>query len=88
MYVFLICNGGGGGGVYANRTKYSITFIQRPSKASNESGLLQEVVFKCRLYQIDLRRGVVSKQLSLKAVDCLIQVVSNTGLTVFTEQSV
>ena len=29
-----------------------------------------------------LRRGAVSEQWSLKAADCLIQVVSNTGLTV------
>ena len=27
---------------------YSITCIQRPFKGSNESGLLQQVVFKCR----------------------------------------
>ena len=29
---------------------YSITCIQRPLKGSNEIGLLQQVVFKCRFY--------------------------------------
>ena len=62
--------------------KYSITCVQRPCKGSNESGLLKQVVFKCRLYQGNLIRGVVSGQWSLKAVDCLIRVISNTGLTV------
>ena len=62
--------------------KYSITCVQRPHKRSNKSGLLQQVVFKCRLYWLDLIRGVVSGQWSLKSVDCLIQVVSKTGLTV------
>ena len=33
---------------------YSITCIQRPLKGSNESGLLHQVVFKCRFYQVDL----------------------------------
>ena len=61
---------------------YSITCIQRPLKGSNESGPLQQVVFKCRLYQVDLRRITVSEQLSLKTGGLLIQVVSNTGLTV------
>ena len=28
----------------------SITCIQRPSKGSNKSGLLQEVIFTCRFY--------------------------------------
>ena len=32
--------------------------------------------------QVDLRMDVVSEQWSLKEVDCLIQVVSNTSLTV------
>ena len=45
--------------------------------------LLQQVVFKCRLYLVDLWRSVVPEQWSLKAVDCLIQVTSNAGLTVF-----
>ena len=40
------------------------------------------MVFKCMFYSIDLRRDVVSERWSLKAVDCLVQVVSNTGLTV------
>ena len=62
--------------------KYSITCIQRPLKGSNESGLLQQVVFKYRFYQVDLRRAVVSEQWSLKAGGLLIQVVSNIGLTV------
>ena len=31
-----------------NQNKYSIACIQRPLKGSNESGLLQQVVFKCR----------------------------------------
>ena len=29
---------------------YSKTCIQRPHKRSNESGLLQQVVFKCRFH--------------------------------------
>ena len=62
--------------------KYSITCIKRPPKGSNESGPLQQVVFKCRFYQVDLRRVVVSEQWSIKAGGILIQVVSNTGLTV------
>ena len=37
---------------------YSITCIQRPLKGSNESGLLQQVVFKHRFYKVDLRRVV------------------------------
>ena len=41
------------------------------------------MVFKCRFYLVDLRRFVVSEQWSLKAGGLLIQVVSNTGLTVF-----
>ena len=57
--------------------KYSITCVKRPRKGSNKSGLLQQVVFKCRLYKVNLKRGVVSGQWSLKAVDCLIQEVSN-----------
>ena len=31
-------------------TKYRITCIQRPPRGSNKSGLLQQVVFKCRFY--------------------------------------
>ena len=62
--------------------KYSITCIERPLKESNESGLLQHVVIEYRLYLNDLRRVVVSKKWSLKAGGLLIQVVSNTGLTV------
>ena len=62
---------------------YSITCIQRPLKGGNESGLLQQVVFKCRFYYIDFRRMAVSEQWSLKAGGLLMQVVSNTGLTVF-----
>ena len=31
-------------------SKYSITCTQRPLKGSNESGILQQVVFKCRFY--------------------------------------
>ena len=46
---------------------YSITFIQRPLKGTNESGLFQQVVFQCRFYYVDLRRFAVSEQLSLKA---------------------
>ena len=61
---------------------YSITCIQRPLKGSNESGLSQQVVFKCRFYLVDLRRIAVAEQWSLKAGGLLIQVVSNTGLTV------
>ena len=61
--------------------KYSIICIKGPPQVSNKSGLLQ-VVFKCRFYLVDSRGGVVSVQKSLKAVDCLIQVVSTTGLTV------
>ena len=62
--------------------KYSITCVQIPRKGSNKSGLLQQVVFNCRLYWVDLIRGVVTGQWSLKAVDCLyrwslIQVVFN-----------
>ena len=54
----------------------------RPLKESNESGLLQQVVFKCRFYYVDLRRVVISEQWSLKEGGHLIRVVSNTGLTV------
>ena len=36
--------------------EYSITCIQRPPKGRNENGLLQQVVFKCRCYQVDFRR--------------------------------
>ena len=41
------------------------------------------MVFKCRLYQVYLRRVDVSEQWSLRAGGLLIQVVSKTGLTVF-----
>ena len=54
----------------------------RPLKESNESDLLQQVVFKCRFYYVDLRRVVISEQWSLKEGGHLIRVVSNTGLTV------
>ena len=60
----------------------SIICIQRPLMGSNENGLLQRVIFKCRFYQVDLRRVAVSEQWSIKAGGLLIQVVSNTGLTV------
>ena len=63
--------------------KFRITCIQRPLKGSNEGGLLQQVVFKCRFYLVDLRRVTVSEQWSLKAGGLLIQVVSNTGLAVY-----
>ena len=62
--------------------RYSITCITRQLEGSNESGLLQQVVFKCRFYQVNVRKVVVSEQWSLKAGGLLIQVVSNTGLTV------
>ena len=45
---------------------YSITCVQRPLNGSDESGVLQQVVFKCRFYQVDLKRDVVSEQWSLK----------------------
>ena len=61
---------------------YSITCIQRPLEGSNESSLLQQVVFQCRLYSVYLRKAVVSGQWSSKAGGLLIQVVSNAGLTV------
>ena len=64
------------------RTKYSITCIQRPLNGSNESGLLQQVIFKCRFYKVDLRRVDVSEQWSLRAGGLLEQVVSNTSSTV------
>ena len=35
-------------------TKYGISCIQRPLKGSNESGLFQQVVFKCRFFKVDL----------------------------------
>ena len=61
---------------------YSITCIQRPLKGSDESGLLQQVIFKCRFCKVYLRR-VVSEQWSPKAGGLLIQVVFNTGSTVY-----
>ena len=60
---------------------HSITGIQRQTKGSNKSGLLQQVVFKYRFYLFNSRSCVVFEKLSVRAVDCLIQVVSNTGLT-------
>ena len=63
-------------------SNYSITCIQRPPNGSNKSGLLQQVVKKYMFYQLDFTSSVVSEQWSLKAVNCLIQVVSDTGLTV------
>ena len=48
-------------------SEYTITCIQRSLKGSNESGLLQQVVFKCRFYWVDLRRVIVSEQWSLKS---------------------
>ena len=62
----------------------NITCIQRPPKGSNESGLLQQVVFKCRFYYVGFRRNVGSEQWSLKAVDCEIQVIFDIGFTVLT----
>ena len=61
---------------------YSVTCIHIPLKGSNESGLLQQVVFKSRFCYVELRRLAVSEQWSLKAGGILIQVVFNTGLTV------
>ena len=49
---------------------------------SNESGLLHQVVFKYRFSKVDLRKVDVPEQWFLKAGGLLIQVVSNTGLTV------
>ena len=56
---------------------YCTTCIQRQPKGRNKSGPLQEVVFECRFYQVDLRMGFVSEQWSLKipVVDCLLEVV-------------
>ena len=68
--------------VFSPMTVYSITCNKRPLKGSNESGLLQQVVFICRFYQVGLRRIFVSEQWSLKADGLLIQVVSSTGLTI------
>ena len=45
--------------------KYSITCVQRPPKGSNKSGLLQQVVFKCRFYYIDFSKDVVAQHWSL-----------------------
>ena len=66
---------------------HSITCIQKPPEGSNTSDLLQQVVFKCRSYLVNLSGGVVSEQWSLTAEDCLIQVVSNTALTVTSNSS-
>ena len=46
--------------------KNSITCIKRPPKGSYKGGLLQQVVFKCRFYKVDLRKVVVSEHWSLK----------------------
>ena len=62
--------------------EYSMTCINRALKGSNESGLLRQVVFKCRLYEVALRKVVVSERWSLKSDGLLMQVVSNTVLTV------
>ena len=45
----------------------SITCPERPLKGSNDSGLLQQVVFECRFFLVDLRRVVASEQWSLNA---------------------
>ena len=73
-------------GIRRTISRYSITCIQRPLKGSKENGLLQQVVFRCRFYSVDLRQIIVSEQWYLKADDLLIQVVSNTGLTVLSLQ--
>ena len=66
--------------------KYSITCIQRPlNKGSNESGLLQQVVFKCNPIRL-ISVGLLYQKWSLKVGGLLIQVVSNTGLTVLNSQ--
>ena len=57
--------------------KYSITCNQRPLKGSNESGLLQQVVFKYRFHLVVLGRVAILEQWSLKTGGLLIQVVSN-----------
>ena len=62
--------------------EYSKTCIQRPPKGSNKSSLLQQLVFQCRFYLVDGRKAVERERWSPKVVDCLIQVVANTGLTV------
>ena len=54
--------------------------IQKPTKENNKSGLLQRVVFKCRMYEVDSRRGVVSEQWSLKAADCSLSKTTNFRL--------
>ena len=41
------------------------------------------MVLKCRFCEVDLESGVESEQWSLNTVDCLKQVISDTGLTVF-----
>ena len=40
---------------------YSITCIQRPTKGSHKSGLLQQVVFKCKFYSVDFDKGYCIK---------------------------
>ena len=61
---------------------YSITCIQRPPKGRTKNGLWQQIVFKYKFYVIDLWRTIVLEKRSVEAVYYLIQVVSNTGLTV------
>ena len=63
---------------------YSITCIQRSPKGSKKVVSYSRWSLKCRCHLVDLRKDVASKQWSLKAGGCLIQVVSNKGLTVLT----
>ena len=64
--------------------KYSITCLQRPINGSNKSGFLQQMVFKYRfLFGRFQKRCFGLEQWSSKAMDCLIHVVSNTGITVY-----
>ena len=44
----------------SDNQKHSKTCIQRPAKGSHKSGLLQQMVFKCRVCWVVLRRDVVS----------------------------
>ena len=53
--------------VHVLHSDYSITCIQRPPKVSNNGGLIKQVIFKCRLYWVDLSRKAVSEEWSLKA---------------------
>ena len=65
-----------------NGFKYSITCIKTPLKGSNKSFSYNRWSLNTGSIRLTLRR-VVSKQWSLKAGGLLIQVVSNTGLTVY-----